>query len=200
MKVLFATNNPSKVKFYGSSLKDKGVELLTIKDLKEKIDVDENGQDPLENAIIKAKSYYDLTGILTIAVDDGLYFDNLSDSLQPGTHVRRVQGKELNDEEMIDYYTSLVDKYGVNGELSGYFLKSVAIIIEGKVFTHSYKLNKIFTNKVSDIRNEGYPLDSITFDKEFGKFSSELDEEMRKIRNKSDGIKEFITETIGNIL
>lgn len=200
MKVLFATNNPSKVRFYGSDLKDKGLELLTIRDLDKKVEVDENGKDPLENAIIKAKAYYELTGFWTIAVDDGLYFDNLNASLQPGTHVRRVNGKELNDEEMIEYYTALVDKNGVNGELTGYFLKSVAIIIDGELFTHSYKLNKTFTSRVSDVRNEGYPLDSITFDKEFNKFSSELSEEMRKVRNKSDGIKEFIKEVIDDIL
>lgn len=196
MKVLFATNNPAKVKFYGEPLLDKGIELLTIKEIEEKIKVDECGKNPEENAIIKARAYYELTGLITIAMDDGLFFEGLDDSLQPGTHVRRVNGKELNDEEMISYYTSLVDKYGTNGELQGYFLKSVAIVRNGEVYTYSYKLYKIFTNRISEKINEGYPLDSITFDKELNKFSSEISEEKRKINNKEFGIKEFILEKI----
>lgn len=196
MKVLFATNNPSKVKFYGEPLLDKGIELLTIKEIKEKIKVDECGKNPEENAIIKAKAYYELTGLTTIAVDDGLFFEGLDDSLQPGTHVRRVNGKELNDEEMISYYTSLVDKYGINGELRGYFLKSVAIVMNEEVYTYSYKLYKIFTNKVSKIIDKGYPLDSITFEKDLNKFSSEMSEEERKLNKKDSGLKTFILKKL----
>ena len=34
MKVLFATTNPAKIKKYASQLKERGIEVLTIKDLK----------------------------------------------------------------------------------------------------------------------------------------------------------------------
>lgn len=196
MKVLLATNNPSKVKFYGEPLLDKGIELLTINDLEKSIEVDECGNNPEENAIIKARAYHDLTGMITIAIDDGLFFEDLDERLQPGTHVRRVNGKELNDEEMISYYTNLVDEYGVNGELSGYFLKSVAIIIDNEVYTYSDRLYKVFTNRVSEKRDKGYPLDSITFEKDLNKFSSEMSEEERKINKRNSGIREFILEKI----
>ena len=33
MKVLFATTNPAKVKKYKKTLEEKGIELLTLKDL-----------------------------------------------------------------------------------------------------------------------------------------------------------------------
>ena len=44
MKILFATTNPAKVKRYESKLTEKGIELITIKDLDFKLDIDENGK------------------------------------------------------------------------------------------------------------------------------------------------------------
>ena len=34
--------------------------------------------------------------------------EELPEEKQPGTHVRRVNGKELNDDEMIEYYCNLL--------------------------------------------------------------------------------------------
>ncbi len=44
----------------------------------------------------------------TIGMDDTLYLEGVPDELQPGLFVRRVNGKALNDEEMIEYYTYLL--------------------------------------------------------------------------------------------
>ena len=63
MKVLFATGNPAKVKRYKESLEKNGIELITIKDIGINLDIDENGKNAIENAYIKAKAYYDATGI-----------------------------------------------------------------------------------------------------------------------------------------
>ena len=110
MKVLFATTNPAKAKKYREQLAEDGIELITIKDLDEEIDINENGKNALENAYIKAKTYYDKTKIPTIGMDDCLFIEGISEEEQPGTNVRRVNGKRLNDEEMIEYYTKLVKK------------------------------------------------------------------------------------------
>lgn len=112
MKLLFATTNPAKVKTYKDKLAEKGIELITIKDLDIKININENGKNALENAYIKAKTYYDKTKIPTIGMDDSLFIEGISEEEQPGTNVRRVNGKRLNDEEMIEHYTKLVKKYG----------------------------------------------------------------------------------------
>lgn len=110
MKVLFATTNQAKVGKYKEALKEKGIELITINDLDFKLDIDENGKNAIENAYIKAKAYYDVTKIPTIGMDNCLFIEELPEEKQPGTHVRRVNGKELTDEEMIEYYTNLVKK------------------------------------------------------------------------------------------
>lgn len=112
MKVLFATTNQAKVGKYKEALKEKGIELITINDLDFKLDVNENGKDAIENAYIKAKAYYDVTKMPTIGMDNCLFIEELPKEKQPDTHVRRINGKELTDEEMIEYYTNLAKEYG----------------------------------------------------------------------------------------
>ena len=41
-------------------------------------------------------------------MDDTLYIEGVPKDLQPGLFVRRVNGKSLTDEEMIEHYTNLV--------------------------------------------------------------------------------------------
>lgn len=95
-------------------------QVLTIKDLGINLKPEETGNNAIENAYIKAKAYYDKTKITTIGMDNNLYIEELPEEKQPGTHVRRVNGKELNDDEMIEYYCNLVKEYGGKLKLNGY--------------------------------------------------------------------------------
>lgn len=112
MKVLFATTNPAKIKKYEEGLRKNNIDLITIKDLEINVEVNESGKNALENAYIKAKAYYDATGLVSIGMDNNLFIEELPDEKQPGTHVRRVNGKTLTDDEMIEYYTNLVKENG----------------------------------------------------------------------------------------
>ena len=95
-EVLFATTNPAKIKSYEGKLKEKGIKLKTIKDLDINIEIEENGKNAIENACIKAKTYYDITKIPTIGMDNNLFIEELPEEKQPGTHVRRINGKIFN--------------------------------------------------------------------------------------------------------
>ena len=52
MKVLFATTNPAKIKKYAEKLKQKNIEVLTIKDLGINLKPEETGKNAIENAYI----------------------------------------------------------------------------------------------------------------------------------------------------
>lgn len=177
MKILLATTNDAKIKYYGSRLKEKGINLITLKDLDIDVDVDETGNNPIENAVIKAKAYYEISKIPTIAIDDGLFFENLKEEMQPGTHVRRVNGERLNDSEMIEHYINLVNQYGTSGKLNGYFLKGVAVVDKEHTYTFDFKSKRYFTNRQSEFLDKGYPLDSIQIVPPFNKFKCELTKE-----------------------
>ncbi len=201
MKYLLATTNKAKIRYYGTKLKERGIEIVTLEDLNINCDVDETGKDPIDNATIKASAYNKLSGMPTIALDEGLFLEGVPNNIQPGTHVRRVNGKRLNDIEMIEYYIDLVNKYGKNETLKGYFLKGVAIINQGNTYTFDYKANRCFTNKQSEVIDDGYPLASIQIISSLNKFKSELTEEEEKttmdVEQKS--IFEFILTTISAI-
>ncbi len=201
MKYLLATTNKAKIKRYGGKLVENGIDFVTLKDLKIELDIDENGNNPTENAIIKAKAYNAATNMPTIAIDDALFLDNVPDEVQPGTHVRRVNGKRLNDKEMVEHYISLVNQYGKNGELTGYFKKAVAIINENDIFTFEHKTNRKFSNKQSSVINEGYPLSSIQIVEQFGKFKSELtkEEEEQILKTEQNEICNFIIRTVNKM-
>ena len=109
MDILVGTTNRNKVLSVESYLKGYAVNILTPDDLGLQVQIDENGKTPIENAKIKALAYYRASHIPTVAFDSGLYFLDLDDEdvRQPKTHVRRVHGKTLSDEEMIAYYGKL---------------------------------------------------------------------------------------------
>lgn len=198
MKVLFATTNLAKVGKYKKVLEEKGIELITINDLDSKLDIDENGKDAIENAYIKAKAYYDATKIPTIGMDNCLFIEELPEEKQPGTHVRRVNGKELTDEEMIEYYTNLVNEYG--GKLTAKWVYGI-VICNGKG-TKEYSWSKsdfYLVGKPCEKRNPGYPLDSISVMPENNQYWLELTDEQRKEskeKSNTDDAVEFIANNI----
>ena len=198
MKVLFATINLAKVKKYKKPLEERGIELITINDLDFKLDIHENGKNVIENAYIKAKAYYDATKIPTIGMDNSLFIEELPEEKQPGTHVRRVNGKRLTDEEMIEYYTNLVKEYG--GRLTAKWVYGMVIYNgeEKKEYTWT-KSDFYLVDKPCNKRNPGYPLDSISVMPENNQYWLELtEEEKRKSteKNDNDGVIEFIVNNI----
>lgn len=198
MKVLFATTNPAKIKKYIKELEKNNIEILTIKDLDIKLDVEENGKDAIENAYIKAKAYYDATKMITIGMDNNLFIEELPEEKQPGTYVKRVNGKELNDEEMIEYYTNLVKNNG--GRLTAKWV--YGMVIYNGVQAKEYIWNKshfYFVDTPHEKRNPGYPLDSISIMPECNKYFVELTEEDKKQINKEkneDGDIKFLIDNI----
>lgn len=198
MKVLFATTNLAKIKKYKKALEENGIELITISDLDFKLNIEENGKNAIENAYIKAKTYYDATQVPTIGIDNCLFIESLPKEKQPGTHVRRVNGKELTDEEMIEHYTKLVKEYG--GKLTAKWVYGLVICNGKETKEYSWsKSNFYLVDKPCQKRTPGYPLDSITIMPESNQYLVELSEEQRKVsRKESDknGDIEFIVNNI----
>lgn len=196
MKVLFATKNPAKIKRYVNKLEEKGIQVLTLQDIDINLKVEENGKNALENAYLKAKAYYDATGIISIGIDDTLFIEGLPEEKQPGTNVRRVNGKELSDDEMIQHYTDLVKEYGE--KLIARWVYGIAIYngSETKQFTWS-KGNFYFVDKPCEKRNPGYPLDSISIMPEYNKYFVELTQEEKKSKtNNDDNVIDFIVNSL----
>lgn len=99
-EVLIATNNQGKKKDFEALFQPLGIEVLTLRDLDEPIDVEETGKTFEENAILKAETVARLLGKTVIADDSGLEIDALDG--EPGVYSARYAGKDSTDNANID--------------------------------------------------------------------------------------------------
>lgn len=177
MKILIGTTNPSKIKRFQELLQDQSLSFITLNDLNIQEEPLETGSNPKENAIIKAK-FYSQYFDRVICNDSGLYFSHLplNDSRQPGLHIRTIQDHRLNDEEMIDYYSHLIESLG--GTVEAYYLDGFAVMYKGKLSSFMdielSKENRFYmVSQASSIKVPGWPLDSLSIDKKTGHYFSE---------------------------
>lgn len=198
MKLLFATTNPSKLNNFKPELETHGIEVLSLNDIDIKIDVEETGKNAVENAILKAEAYYEATKIPSLGMDDNLYIDEFPEQDQPGTHVRRINGKELTDDEMIEHYTSLVKKHGT--KLTCMWTYGMALATKKGTFTYSWNKDKFFlVDTPSPNRNARYPLNSISIIPQLNKYISDLTHEDKLLLNQNSTNNKAIDFIINTI-
>lgn len=203
MKLLYGTGNLAKLSAMRNRLERLGIELIGLNDLRAEgkniPEVIEDGNTPLENARLKAMAYYEAFQIPVFSCDSGLYFDNVPDEVQPGVHVRNVNGKYLSDEEMLDYYSGLVKTYG---NLVARYKNAICFLMDD---THIYEAMEpsmesekfILTDKPhSAIRKEGFPLDSISLDIKTNKYYYDLPEDRLEQVAVEDGFLEFFKNVL----
>ena len=89
-QILIATKNEGKLKEFKQIFTAKGIEVLSLKDVDEDVDVQENGLTFEENARLKAGSYAKTIGIPVLADDSGLEIDALNG--RPGIFSARYAG------------------------------------------------------------------------------------------------------------
>jgi XTP/dITP diphosphohydrolase len=99
-KLLIATKNPGKVREYRELLTDLPFDVLSLVDVGIDADVEETGETFAENALLKARAYARLSGLLTWADDSGLAVDALGG--WPGVHSARHAGPDATDADRID--------------------------------------------------------------------------------------------------
>ena len=179
MKILYGTTNKAKLQAMRLALESFDIELIGLGDIDSELpNINENGNTPLENAEIKAKAYYEAFRMPVFSCDSGLYFDELQEDEQPGLYVRRINGKELTDDEMREYYAALAAKYG--GRITGRYKNAIYFILDEEHHYSSMDMSIatepfILVTKPHPKRVEGFPLDSLSVDIETGKYYYDLD-------------------------
>lgn len=199
IKLLYGTTNKAKIAVMENAVRDLGIELISLNDLNCELPIIvENGKTPLENAEIKARAYYEAFHMPVFSCDSGLYFDELSDEEQPGIHVRRVNGRELSDEEMTGYYASLARKHG--GKLTGRYRNAIYFILDEKSHYSSMDMSIatepfMLVSTPHPKRVEGFPLDSLSKDMKTGEYYYDL-EEREVSSNVEEGLRCFFEKVL----
>lgn len=199
MKLLYGTTNNGKLQAMKNALKDFDIELIGLKDLEGELPtIKEDGATPLENAKMKARAYFEAFGIPVFSCDSGLYFEELRDAEQPGLHVRRVNGKELTDEEMIVHYAALAEAHG--GKITGRYRNAIYFILDENRHFFSMDMSIatepfVLVTKPHEKRVKGFPLDSLSVDIATGKYYYDLD--VKDVSTSvDDGVRAFFTKVL----
>jgi len=194
MKLLYGTGNPAKLEAMRRRLEMLEIEIIGLRDLGRDIpDIAEDGKTPLENARKKALGYYHAFHMPVFSCDSALYIDEIPKEIQPGVHVRTVNGKYLSDEEMLDYYSGLAKEYG---DLTARYKNAVCLVMDlGHVYEAMEKSMEskafIITGRPHRKLKKGFPLDSLSIHIKTGKYYYDLKENELDQVAVEDGFLEF---------
>lgn len=94
-QIVLATKNQGKIKEMRALLAPHDIEVLSLADFAPIEDAEENGTTFQDNALIKAKYYYEHTHVACLADDSGLEVDALDG--RPGVYSARYSGENATD-------------------------------------------------------------------------------------------------------
>ena len=191
MKMIAATNNSHKLEEIKAILKDKGKEVISFSDAGADDEIEENGDSFMENALIKAREVFRLTGEAAIADDSGLEVDALKG--QPGVKSARYSGEsgaekdKKNNEKLKEALKEVPDN-----ERGARFCSAIAAVFpQGKEITaEGYVYGKIGYEEKGE---HGFGYDPLFIVDGYGRTMAELDsEEKNKISHRANALKEFV--------
>lgn len=172
-RIIFATGNAGKMKEIRAILADMDIEVVSMKEAGIIAEIDENGKTFEENALIKAKAIFELTGETVLADDSGLEVDYLNK--EPGVYSARYLGEETS-------YTiknqALLDRLaGVPKEKrTARFVCAIAAVLpDGNTLVTRETIEGYIGD--SPAGENGFGYDPIFYVDEFGCSTAELSEE-----------------------
>ena len=170
-QIVLATHNPDKRVEIASLLSDLGITVRSLAEFPQAPVVVEDGETCEANAIKKAKTIADYTGLVAVADDTGLQVDALGG--RPGVHAARYAGAEVTYED--NWKKLLRELDGVPLEQRGArFLTVVAIAspFRQEVETVEGVLNGVIAPRPAGKGGFGY--DPVFLVPELGKTLAEL--------------------------
>jgi XTP/dITP diphosphohydrolase len=151
--MIFATNNPGKLRELQAIIQDNTIK--SLKDLNIDIDVPETGKTAYENALIKAKAIYKITGIPTIADDSGIILDELKN--WPGIYTKRIESEAKELGLTRNEYLILKSKSLKSKKITAFC--SLVYYDGKKIIRATGKMHGTITNK--EYPGNGFGFDSI---------------------------------------
>jgi XTP/dITP diphosphohydrolase len=195
-KILVATTNKGKLKEFRQLLSPLGIQVLSLEDMKQKIDVEEDRETFLENALKKAKTYGDFYKIPVIAEDAGLEVEALDG--YPGVYSARFYGIDFGGKEPVkeDKDKANIDKLlrllkGKKNRKARFV--SVVVFYKPEdfgIWTEGYCYGEITEQPRG---NRGFGYDPVFIPEGYSKTMAELQpEEKNKISHRGKAVKKLL--------
>lgn len=209
LEIIYGTGNSAKISYMEETLKNLPVKIVGLHQAAEKEgiilpDIKETGENPLENARLKAEGYFRVFRKPVFSCDSGIYLWNyttkepLPDEEQPGIHIRGNGERRLGDEELLAYYIGLVKKYG---QVCGRFKNGICFIWNGEQRKESMSESMwgepfLLTDKPHEKRVEGFPVDRISLDISTGKYLYDLEKDSEGEEAQNRGFENFFRQCL----
>lgn len=174
-KLLIATHNQGKLREFRQLLADLDLEVTDLDAIGIQEDVEETGTTFAENAILKARAYAQMSGLLTWSDDSGLEVDALDG--RPGVYSARYGGPGLTPR---DRYLLLLEELRAYPQASrtARFRCVVALVLpNGNVHTIDDTLEGIITHQPAGEYGFGY--DPVFYLPEYQATLAELSSEIK---------------------
>ncbi|WP_028974986.1 RdgB/HAM1 family non-canonical purine NTP pyrophosphatase [Spirochaeta cellobiosiphila] len=176
MTIFLATNNQHKADEIRQIFKEH--QIITPRDKGIDIDPEETGSTFIENALIKAKAFFDITGIPTLADDSGIVVDYLKGA--PGIYSARFgneNGLKLTDPQRNEY---LLSKMGKTENRKAHY---VCNMVYYKGFDNYYSVQETFHGQIisEPAGTGGFGYDPIFYLPHLEKTAAELSAEEKNL-------------------
>lgn len=158
-KILIATGNVGKFAEMMEVLRDLDQDFVSLRDLAIDVEAEEDGATFEDNALKKAKFFYDLQGGMpVIAEDSGILVDALPGEL--GVQTRRWgAGAKANDEEWINFFLNKMKDVPLN-ERGASFVCCAVFYNGGEPIFFSGRTEGVITSDLQAPLKAGLPLSS----------------------------------------
>lgn len=179
-KLLIATTNQAKLEESRRALEDSGLELLSLKDFPNIQPVEEIGTTFEENALLKAKGYFEQTQIPCLGDDGGLEIVYLGGL--PGPNSRRWVGENATDRDLAEEVLKRLR--GVPREKRGARLGTCNVFYDSKhILKKDSWVEGYIAEKLMTEIQPGFPYRSILMIPEFNKSYGRLTKEEHEAVN-----------------
>ena len=186
MKIICATSNKDKLREIREIFSDFDCEIVSMKEAGVSIDVEETGDTFLENAYIKAKTVWDITGGVVFSDDSGLEVDYLNKA--PGVYSARFMGTDTSYEIKNKKIIQLLEEATGSKRSARYKAAICCILEDGSVIEIEESMEGEIAHSPSG--SEGFGYDPIFYVKEFSKTAAQLSrEEKNKISHRGKALR-----------
>jgi XTP/dITP diphosphohydrolase len=188
-KLLIATTNPGKLAEYRALLAELPIELTSLTEEGINLEVEETGSSFEENAVLKARTYAQASGLPTLADDSGLEVMALDG--EPGIRSSRYAGPGASD---ADRHRLLLKKLeGVPWEQRQARFRCVIAIAspQGALYTVEGRVTGRITFEPRGEHGFGY--DPVFYLPKYGKTMAELEPELKnRVSHRADAARKAI--------
>ncbi len=196
MKILLATKNKGKIREMNRLFADLEIEFVGVDTVDNPPDVVEDGTTYHENALKKAMTYYNLSGLPTLAEDSGLEVEALQGA--PGVYSARYAGEQATDAENNKKLLKALENVP-DEKRQARFVSVLCLVLDGKPYFFEGEVKGRILKEPEGTSGFGY--DPIFcpqgFDHSFAVLGEEVKNRISHRARAIERLKEFLEKRLG---